>query len=278
MIELKKDSFEFHNTFQPQRVYLAQILKLAANGYEGTKEEISDITGIPTGKSSGKVVPHIKYANYMGLINYSLCRQKYKLGITELGKEVYKQDPMLTSKVTHLLCHYNMCDDIQGAPQWTYLFKYFKSNNIQCVNVDILMEIAYKEIGKNVDFSIINKIYSSNIIEDNILGRILLKVNKGQYDFKQVEYSFEEIYVYAYSLLDSWEKYSNDSNQITIDTLMENIKWGNIFGLSRDSVVDILDELQDFGVVEVNKQMVPIVIQRLDNSKNIVDKLYDFCG
>ena len=133
-------------------------------------------------------------------------------------------------------------------------------------------------MSENVDFSIINKIYSSNIIEDNILGRILLKVNKGQYDFKQVEYSFEEIYVYAYSLLDSWEKYSNDSNQITIDTLMENIKWGNIFGFSRDSVFDILDELQDFGVVDVNKQMEPIVIQRLDNSKNIIDKLYDFCG
>lgn len=278
MIELKKDSFDFHKTFQPQRVYLAQILNLAANRYEGTKEEISELTGIPTGKSSGKVEPHIKYATYMNLINYNLYKKKYKLELTELGKEIYKQDPMLTSKVTQLLCHYNMCDDIQGAPQWTYLFKYFKSNNEQFVNVDILTEIASKEIGKNVDFSIINKIYSSNIIEDNILGRILLKVNKGQYEFEQVQYNFEEIYVYAYSLLDCWEKYSNDSNQITIDTLMENIKWGNIFGLSRDSVLDILDELQDFGVVEVNKQMVPIVIQRLDNSKNIIDKLYDFCG
>lgn len=278
MIELKKDSFEFHNKFQPQRVYLAQILNLAANGYEGTKEEISEVTGIPTGKSSGKVVPYIKYANYMGLINYSLCRQKYKLEITELGKEVYKQDPMLTSKVTHLLCHYNMCDDIQGAPQWTYLFKYFKEENTQCINVDILNKIAFKEIGKNVDFKIINTIYSSSCSEDNILGRILLKVNKGQYEFEKVPYNFEEIYVYAYSLLDSWEKYCNDSNQITIDTLIENIRWGNIFGLNRSSILDILDELEDLGIVEVNKQMLPIVIQRIDSSKNVIEKLYDFCG
>ena len=103
-------------------------------------------------------------------------------------------------------------------------------------------------------------------------------MNKGQYEFEKVPYNFEEIYVYAYSLLDSWEKYCNDSNQITIDTLIENIRWGNIFGLNRSSILDILDELEDLGIVEVNKQMLPIVIQRIDSSKNVIEKLYDFCG
>ena len=45
-------------------------MKLAQTDYSGTKEEISCLTGIPTGKTSGKVIPHTRYAAYMGFIEY----------------------------------------------------------------------------------------------------------------------------------------------------------------------------------------------------------------
>ena len=64
------DDIEFHKTFQPQDTYITKILELAAQGYSGTKEEISAVTGIPTGKTSGKVIPHIRYAAFMGLIDF----------------------------------------------------------------------------------------------------------------------------------------------------------------------------------------------------------------
>ena len=61
------DSVNFHKTFSPQDSYITKILDLAKDNYTGTKEEISEETGIPTGKTSGKVVPHILYAQYIRL-------------------------------------------------------------------------------------------------------------------------------------------------------------------------------------------------------------------
>ena len=60
---------EFHETFQPEMTYVAKLVKLASENYAGTKFEISECTGIPTGKQKGKVVPHIRYASCMGLID-----------------------------------------------------------------------------------------------------------------------------------------------------------------------------------------------------------------
>ena len=69
---IKSSALEFHETFQPELPYIAKILKLASENYSGTKFEISDCTGIPTGKQKGKVEPHIRYARCMGLIDYSI--------------------------------------------------------------------------------------------------------------------------------------------------------------------------------------------------------------
>lgn len=60
----KKQSvnLNFHATFCPDFEYIAKIIQIA-DQYDGlTKEEISEITGIPTGVSTGKVEPHIYYA------------------------------------------------------------------------------------------------------------------------------------------------------------------------------------------------------------------------
>ena len=62
---INRSLLKFHETFQPESSYLAKILDLASQNYVGTKFEISDITGIPTGKQKGKVEPHIKYASYI---------------------------------------------------------------------------------------------------------------------------------------------------------------------------------------------------------------------
>ena len=44
----------FHETFQPELTYVAKILELAIDMYNGDKFDISERTGIPTGKEKGK--------------------------------------------------------------------------------------------------------------------------------------------------------------------------------------------------------------------------------
>lgn len=48
-------------------MYIGRLLRIA-DRRERSVQEISEETGIPTGKFTGKVKPHIEYARYMGLI------------------------------------------------------------------------------------------------------------------------------------------------------------------------------------------------------------------
>ncbi len=65
---MSQGHLNFHETFAPEREHLGRLLRLADHMPFLTKEEVFAETGIPTGASSGKVVPHIKYAEYMGLV------------------------------------------------------------------------------------------------------------------------------------------------------------------------------------------------------------------
>lgn len=84
------DDVDFHKTFTPQEQYISKILELAQKGYSGTKEDISAVMGIPTGKTSGKVVPHIRYAKFFGIIDYVKEKANYSLSLTNLGNAFLK--------------------------------------------------------------------------------------------------------------------------------------------------------------------------------------------
>lgn len=116
-------NFEFHATFAPERTYISKILELAKNNYQGTRDDISELTGIPTGQKKGKVEPHIKYANFMGLIDYSLNNKKYLISLTDLGREVYIQDKYLHEELSIWLCHYGISRAVKGAPQFSFVVR-----------------------------------------------------------------------------------------------------------------------------------------------------------
>ena len=61
----KRYSVNFHATFLPDLVNISRLLEIADNYDYLSKEEIFELTGIPTGESTGKVEPHIKYAQYI---------------------------------------------------------------------------------------------------------------------------------------------------------------------------------------------------------------------
>ena len=75
----------FHETFQPELTYISKVLELAVAGERGDKFQISALSGIPTGEKKGKVEPHIKYAKYMGLVDYRVEKGIYTLSATKLG-------------------------------------------------------------------------------------------------------------------------------------------------------------------------------------------------
>lgn len=67
LLDLQPLPLSFPQSFLPDRDLLARLLRFTAQGGSGSKD-ISAETGIPTGASTGKVEPMIRYAGGMGLI------------------------------------------------------------------------------------------------------------------------------------------------------------------------------------------------------------------
>lgn len=272
---INKSSLEFHETFKPEIPYIAKILKLASENYSGTKYEISDMSGIPTGDQKGKVEPHIKYAWFMGLIDFTYDKGIYSLTLTPLGKEVFVQDPYLHEDLTLWLCHYCMTRKEIGAPQWSYLIheahpgfgesisqeRLFTLANIWC-------EIPVSNLNKKV-FSVVKGSYTDGCFSH--LG--LIEWDNSILYIEQTE-KLDMTFVYAFALFDSWERLYKDKREITDFELKDGIGFGKIFGFNEDECNYVIDSLRDEGLLMVNRQLYPATIIRTANTGNIISMLY----
>ena len=119
----KQANINFHQTFKPERQYISSILDIADGNSYFTVKDISRMTGIPQGVSSGKVEPHISYAEFMGLVNTDKKEKQVKLTKTALGKCVFIEDPGLQEPLTRLLLHAMMLREEKGAGMWSSTFR-----------------------------------------------------------------------------------------------------------------------------------------------------------
>ena len=115
-------SVSFHKTFAPERRLLFALLKFAARNGKGDIQEIASDTGIPTGKSSGKVAPVMDYCSAMGLITVGQEGSVKEPLLTDFGRAVFLGDPYLQEEMTQWLCHLHLCSRETGAEVWYRLF------------------------------------------------------------------------------------------------------------------------------------------------------------
>ena len=267
---MKKTDVMFHETFPPQAEYLSALIKLGADQFEGTKEEISDITGIPTGKQKGKVIPHIKYAAYMGLLSYSEKNKKFLLQLTDLGRVVLGNDSFLFENITKQICHYNLVDQEKGAYLWSYLLYKVPHNLDEPIGINYAKDKLAQEFGFQIELSAVKSSY---------VGGLFDALDFVDWDDKDIcfrhSYVYEQnIALYAYTLLQLWERLFPDKNEITIDDITETIKWGVQFGFDRDDVIMALDMIAQKRHIQVNRQLFPMTIARLQASNTVLEDLY----
>lgn len=265
------DTVNFHKTFAPQDSYLSKILELASEQYIGTKEDISEVTGIPTGKTSGKVVPHILYAYYMGLIYYKFERGGYTLSLTPLGKLVRENDKYLFEDITKMICHYSLCDEYTGANIWSFVY-YHLPIMLEETMSETAMKRKYNDyFGVNADLTPLKKTYS----EDGFLAVLgLLDFTEGV-KIKSLFYNDSMMYVYAYGLLSSWERSFPAEHEITSEQLTEKINWGKRFGFDDDEILYVLERLENAGIIKLNKQLVPYTLIKTSETSAVLPHLYD---
>lgn len=273
---IKGSILEFHQTFAAETGYIAKILQLAMENISGTKEELSKISGIPTGKSSGKVVPHIRYAAFMGLIEYSVeSKNVYSLSPTKLGEEIFMQDPFLHEEISLWLCHYGMCRKKAGAPQWEYLVHTAHPGFGEAVPQDRIFsqaqtwcEVSMDNMLKKV-FGVAKGCYTRSCFE----GLDYLRW-EDTVEFVEHTEQFDLAFVYAYALLDSWDRLFPGKQEITDFDIKDEIGFGRIFGLNEDEYNYVLDALSYEGIISVNRQMYPATIIRTASTESVIPQIY----
>lgn len=266
------DSVNFHKTFAPQDSYISKILELADNGYSGSKEEISEVTGIPTGKTSGKVVPHLLYASYMGLINYTLEKGKYSLSLTDLGKVVYAEDKYLFEDISKLICHFNMCDEENGAYIWSFVYQQLPIMLNESISEEMLKRKYKDYFLLDVDYKPMKKAYT----EDGLWSVLNLLDFSDGLSINSTYYNDIMLYVYAYALISVWDRVFPDEQEITVDQIVMNLKWNKKFGFDENEMMYALEKMEEANILRLNKQLMPVTVIRIGDTDSLLPHLYDF--
>lgn len=268
------DNLNFHETFQPEMVYIARILELAADEFEGDKYRISEVTGIPTGEKKGKVEPHIKYSNYMGLVEYTNNRGVYSLSLTKLGAEIWQQDRYMHEELTLWLLHYCMTRQDLGAPQWSYLVRRIHEG----FNTEISMSHITSMLQKDYGVSSSDAGKAVSVLKSSYTTGAFSNIQYLEWDeklrFKEKSEDVQFQYLYAYALLNSWEKLFLEKKEITLTEISDILCIGKVFGLNDEELDSVLSTLADNGIISINRQLFPITIIRTSSSAEMLNNIY----
>ena len=264
-------SLNFHQTFKPETQYIAAILEIADGAEYRNVKDISALTGIPNGKSSGKVEPHIYYASFMGLVDWDKQDGDYKLSRTQLGEIVYQEDPGLQEELTILLCHSMMQREEKGAPLWSTVFKKILPSYKAGIKKDLLL----KELENALD----GKVTTKNVAPffgsyDSFFDCLrVLTDNNETIELGEMPYNKEFIFVYAITLLEYWNEHYKNQDEIS-SVQFEQLHFGTVFGWNMQTEYEVLECLADADIIRMNRQLMPYTILRLANADDLVGELY----
>lgn len=276
--DLARTNLNFHQTFKPERQYISGLLSEieCCNGLD--IQEISNQTGIPTGKSSGKVEPTISYAEYMGLIKKQKCDGKYELEYTALGECIRDEDSGLLEKLTLLLMHCMIVRPYGGAELWAYIIhsvfpKYRNSLTIKQFEKEIELQF-----GTSVKMAPFNGCYQDLFSSLNLVG-----ISGDQIQINAQKLDGDFVYLYAYVLFEYWKEWleNTDSTEVTLASISEitsehlkKIGFKNVFGWSEKEEYQVLEMMASKGLIVLNRQMIPFTVRRVVDTESLIELLY----
>ena len=272
---MAKENINFHQTFQPEAEYISMIILNADQISGKTVQEISSITGIPQGKSSGKVAPHLSYAQYMDLIDSNTDTDGKGIALTSLGKQVMLEDPGLQELLTLWLCHALMVSPKSGAPIWKEMFMSVLPKYHGKIKIDMAINELDSIFTSNVSKKNFTPFYKS-YSDSGIFGKIaVLEVDseKNELILNHHQYTTEFDYLYAYVLFKFWDELFNDTLEITANEL-ELMKYRYVFGWSETEEYEVLERLNDLQIIRLNRQLSPFTIVKQISKDELEQKLY----
>lgn len=276
-MEKSRLSINFHKTFIPERRYIKAILQFASAGKTGDVQAIAKVTGIPTGASSGKVMPAIDYSRGMGLITLSESSKKKAVkepNLTPFGRIVLMEDPFLKEPVTQWIAHLNLCGPARGADIWYQVFfggGQILGSKFQKEQLETYLQNVYGLQNKNMMGPLI-RMYEdpASFAACGTLGE-----KQGMIHRRTAPISEEYAWGYGAWILEAMEMFFPGVTQVTVTDLDRVAGWKTIPGWGIDESQQILAILEQKGILTVERHMNPWIIQCTETSSNVWKKFYD---
>lgn len=266
----------FHGTFKPERHYINAILKFAASGSEGDIQEISTSTGIPTGKSTGKVLPTLDYCRGMGLL--LLTKPDHpsakRPSLTPFGRIVLLEDPFLKTGVTQWIAHLNLCGSVTGADVWYRTF-FLGSQPLGRKFTRGQLEAYLSAVYGTENGGIVGPLIG--MYEDDAAFRVCgaLSDSSGQIVRKIAPLGDEFGRPYGAWLLKLIDDHFPNVGQISITNLDATAGWATIPGWDNSSRQRALGLIESKGLIEVDRHMEPWLIRPRAKSIESWTRIYD---
>lgn len=268
----------FHRTFIPERPYLGELLKYAADGGEYEIRKIADATGIPTGVSSGKSLPTADYCRGMGLVSIVKPTAKdadSKLGLTPFGRAVFLEDKFFKEPFTQWLAHLRLCNEWRGADTWFYLF--CESTPVfgnRAAADDVIKWISPLIGGKDPETAVSPTIrmYAD---EASFADCGAIVREKGDLVRTSAPVRPEYAVGYAAWLAECMELAGRGNGQVSLDELEIQAGFHRITGWSQAKVQEVLELLERKRLAEVDRHMHPWLVRFLHPSTTLWNRLYE---
>ncbi len=268
----------FHRTFIPERQYLGELLKHAADGGEYEIRKIADATGIPTGSSSGKALPTADYCRGMGLV--SLVKPATKnasptLALTPFGRVVFLEDRFFKEPFTQWLAHLFLCNEWRGADTWYYLFcdGYPVFGNRFAYD-DFLNWLSQKIGGAKPETAVSPTI---RMYADEASFGTCAAVVREKDDLVRAAAPIRDEYAVGYAawLVTCMERVGRGEGQVTVDELEAQAGFKRIAGWSLPDSQRVLDLLERKRLAEIDRHMHPWIVRFLLPSNTLWPRVYE---
>jgi hypothetical protein len=281
-----KIPLNFTQDFLPERSLLSKLMQFAQSGQKGNKEEIGEITGIPTGKSSGKVEAIIFYALGMGLISAKKEGGKWSLGLTELGNFIYSEDRYLSEPLTLWLLHLMLCrrhdlsDPARGTVDaWFSLFadgnhRLGSSFEQETYTIFLTERHGKKNYLKGLTGQVLRTYLEPKCF--GLIQALTLEMKKKMRIYHRNSAPVDEIYFPAYTayLFLIWDELYPKERQIAFDELNHQSRIASLLLWEKSTLFQWLQWMSDNRILQLDRQTGGTLILRLQSTSQIISNIF----
>ena len=263
-------SLNFHGTFIPERHYIAGFLDYVAAGKEGSLLEMAEETGIPMGKSSGKMRAIRSYCVGMNLI----VMQRGSRGgakrpvFTPFGQVIFEEDKLLSRQFTQWLVHINLCRNDIGAIAWNKVFAEGARILGYRFGRDQLEDYLIYHFGK-AKKARIGPLLSTYTNDAGLARSSVLNVDGEMITRNKAPITRDWAIGYSAIIVELMEKYFPNQFQVTITDFASETGLFDICMWSQPDVETLLNVIEGEGYIVVDRQIRPWIIEKRVSSDKI---------